>query len=245
MQYGDFAQLYDRLMSDVDYDAWAKYLTDLISKYGGGNRIAECACGTGELTIRLKKAGFDITGFDISQEMLNIAAQKARDSGLMINFICMDMKKLTLHKPHDVIISACDGVNYLLSKAELHSFFSMAYTALKSGGLLLFDISSRYKLENILGCNTFAEDDGECAYIWKNMYDEKSKLIEMDLSFYKKSGELYKRFCEKHIQRAHSTEEIISELKHAGFTVAEPLEAFTSAAPTQNSERIQFTAIKP
>ena len=199
--YGKFAGLYDPLMKDVDYDRWAEYIASFLPE--GSLRIADCACGTGEITIRLAKMGYTLTGIDISEDMLRIAAEKARKSALKLPFICQNMAELQLHRPQDAIVCACDGVNYLDSLEQVGRFFSAAYAVLKPNGLLLFDISSRHKLENVLDCNTFAEDDGERAYIWKNCYDPESRLISMELSFYEKQGELYRRFEESHIQRAH------------------------------------------
>lgn len=239
--YEGFAKLYDAFMRDVDYDAWAEYIESFLAP---GSSLAECACGTGELTLRLCRAGYKLTGFDISREMLEIASEKLRMAGFNVPLVCMDIRKLCLHKPVDAVICACDGVNYLTSRKDAFEFFHAAYQALKPGGILLFDISSRYKLSSVLDCNTFAEDDGERAYIWKNCYDAQTKLIEMNLSFYSKKGEMYTRFCETHIQRAHSVTEMLNALAEAGFSANE-YAAFTRAKPKEDTERIQFAAVKP
>ena len=66
--YSSFARVYDELMRDVDREAWAQYIVELL----GGKKplaIAECACGTGALTIPLHKLGYNITGFDSSEDM--------------------------------------------------------------------------------------------------------------------------------------------------------------------------------
>ena len=111
------------------------------------------------------------------------------------------------------------------------------------GGLLLFDISSQYKLENILGCNTFAEDEPAGAYIWKNNYDPESRLIEMELTFFERQGELYRRFTERHIQRAHGVDELLSALNRAGFD-AEAYDFETMDPVKPDSERVQFSGRK-
>ena len=111
------------------------------------------------------------------------------------------------------------------------------------GGLLLFDISSQYKLENILGCNTFAEDEQGGAYIWKNNYDPKSRLIEMNLTFFERHGELYRRFTERHIQRAHGVDELLKALNWAGFD-AEAYDFETMDPVKPDSERVQFSGRK-
>lgn len=239
--YGKFAGLYDPLMKDVDYDRWAEYIASFLPE--GSLRIADCACGTGEITIRLAKMGYTLTGIDISEDMLRIAAEKARKSALKLPFICQNMAELQLHRPQDAIVCACDGVNYLDSLEQVGRFFSAAYAVLKPNGLLLFDISSRHKLENVLDCNTFAEDDGERAYIWKNCYDPESRLISMELSFYEKQGELYRRFEENHIQRAHEEKELLSAMEKAGFDAA-AYGFLTRRQAAEDCQRIQFIGRK-
>ena len=239
--YGDFAGMYDPLMKDVDYDSWAEYLLRFLG--AEKLRVADCACGTGEITLRLARAGHIMTGVDISGDMLRIASEKARRAALKIPFVEQDMRKLALHRPQDAIICACDGVNYLDSLKAAEEFFEAANAALKVGGLLLFDISSQYKLENILGCNTFAEDEPAGAYIWKNNYDPKSRLIEMNLTFFERQGELYRRFTERHIQRAHGVDELLSALNRAGFD-AKAYDFETTEPVKPDSERVQFSGRK-
>lgn len=247
-QYSDFASIYDVLMSDVNYDKWADYLKSLISSASAS--ILECACGTGEISIRLARYGYNVVACDLSPHMLEVASHKARSYGVRIPFVQMDMRRLSVHRPVDCIISACDGVNYLASHHDVELFFKAAFDALKPGGKLLFDISSRYKLSTILACNTFAWDGDEAAYIWRNMYDDKNKLLEMNLAFFRRAAEnadwrkLYERFDETHIQRAHSERELRSRLILAGFVNVEVYEAFTSAPPCASSERLQFIAQK-
>jgi len=242
--YAKFAAIYDKLMEDVDRRSWANYIISLLPK--SARNIVDAACGTGALTIPLKKAGFNVTGIDLSQEMLRIAAETARRERLDIPFVCQSMEKLSLHRKMDAIVSVCDGVNYLASPAAAANFFSSAAANLKAGGMLLFDVSSRYKLSTVLGNNTFAEDESSAAYIWKNQYDDVSKLIRMDLTFFQKGqGEIFERFTETHIQRAHSEKELRNWLSKAGFSDINVYDAFTMNAPNENSERIQFTAIAP
>ena len=244
--YREFASVYDPLMSEVDYDAWAEYLIGFLKERLGQppKAVAECACGTGEITLRLAKAGYAVTGLDLSPEMLSVAAEKARRAGRQIPFVRQDMRFLSLHKPVDAVIAACDGVNYLTSREQVQNFLNAAFRALKSGGILLFDVSSRYKLSTVLGDNTFGEDNGEQAYLWRNHYDNETKLIEMQLTFFRKKGTLYERFPETHIQRAHSEKELLNALTRAGFQDCVCFDAFTRSEPKADSERLQFAAYK-
>lgn len=246
-EYGDFAAVYDRLMADVDYDAWAEYLASLLNSGGvqPGEPVLDCACGTGEIALRLNRKGYRMTGIDRSERMLEIAQQKARKVGAQIPFVCQDMRYLSLHKPVSVIVCACDGVNYLLADADVDAFFTAANRSLKESGLLLFDLSSAYKLEHVLGGQTFGEDEPDCTYLWQNCFDPDSRLLEMRLAFFRPDGTgKYTRFDERHVQRAHTIDEISTKLERAGFATLGIYEAFTQNVPLAQSERIQFAAKK-
>ena len=246
-QYQTFAAYYDRLMADVDYALWADYLKDLLRENGvlPGEAILDCACGTGELTLRLHHAGYRMTGSDISVQMLEIAQQKARKAGAKIAFVQQELQSIRVHKQVSAITCACDGVNYLLSDEDVFSFFCAANRALKGGGILLFDVSSAYKLEHVLGGQTFGEDEPSCTYLWQNCFDPKSRLLEMRLAFFTPDGKgTYSRFDERHVQRAHTQDALTELLTQAEFTVTGVYDAFSKHAPERNSERIQFVAQK-
>ena len=91
--YTGFAEVYDTLMNDVHYGAWADMYARMMTAYGipRNAKVCECACGTGSLTLPLQQLGYEMMGIDLSQEMLWQAAQKARKAGFGIPFIRQDM----------------------------------------------------------------------------------------------------------------------------------------------------------
>ena len=247
--YGPFAALYDRLMYDVDYDAWESVLSGILSDAGihPENRasLLDCACGTGSVSLRLARRGYSVTASDLSGEMLAKAQAKMRRMGLNIPFIEQDMRSLRTHRSMDAVLCCCDGVNYLTGDGDLEAFFRSAYRTLREGGLLLFDVSSAYKLERILGSNTFGEDLEECTYLWQNRYSPSERLVTMDLIFFVPGEQgLYRRFDETHVQRAYTEDEIRSALAETGFINAECF-AFPALGPVEaTTERIQWKAVK-
>ena len=80
MAYNEFAYFYDELNSEADYDALYRYVTDELAAHGIRDGIlADLGCGTGDLTLMLAQAGYDVIGIDRSEEMLSVLREKADD----------------------------------------------------------------------------------------------------------------------------------------------------------------------
>lgn len=242
--YRGFAGIYDLLMDDFDYPSWADYYMNLLEQAGvKPGTMCDCACGTGAMSLQFAKRVAKVTGVDISREMLELAAEKARQSGVQVQFVCQDMSRLQLPRTVDAIVCACDGVNYLTTDKRVKAFFDAAYASLRPVGALAFDISSPHKLRNVLGNNFFGEERDEAAYIWQNELD--GDIVHMDLTFFiREEGELYRRVTETHRQRAHEPERIVELLKEAGFTGIRVFGDRTDKAPEPEELRVHFLAVK-
>lgn len=247
MIYEGFAAVYDSLMGDVNYDEWARYYLQMARRNGTDvRRAADCACGTGNLTLALARQGIQMTGLDISMEMLQIAGQKARAAGLSMPFVRQDMRRLLLHRPMDAVFCACDGVNYLTQPQDVCDFFRAAFKALRPGGALLFDVSTQYKLSTILANNSLANDGEDVAYLWQNHYSPASRLVQMDLTFFvREADSRYRRFGETHFQRAHTAQELSQWLRDAGFGAIAFWGDKTFSAPDAHTQRMHVAAIRP
>ncbi len=245
--YGAFADLYDALMDDVDYDGWADYYLRLIRGAGvEPKKLCDCACGTGSMSVRFARRGIRVTGVDLSGEMLARAQEKARRFGVQVMFVEQDMCRLTLPRPVDALVCACDGVNYLLSDDSVTRFFERAHQALRPGGALAFDISTGQKLRETLGDGLFGEDRDDVTYLWANHYDEDQRTATMDLTFFvRESDGRYRRFDETHVQKAHDPERLEALLKQCGFVQIRICGDRTFDAPGDGAQRIHISAIRP
>ncbi len=244
--YTEFAELYDELMNDVDYVAWAEQYASLMSLYGqkSGN-VCECACGTGSLTLCLQEMGYHMTGVDLSQDMLFRASEKARKAGCMVPFVRQDMRCLQLHRPMDAVLATCDGVNYLLTQKDLKAFFTHAWQALKPGGCLIFDVSTPYKLEHILGDRMLMEDTERITYVWQNHYEKRTRLVDMQLCFFVREPDgRYRRIDEEQTQAAHTQEELTECLSACGFDAIRFFAEHGTGAPDAHAERWHIAARK-
>lgn len=246
--YTGFAEVYDALMNDVHYGAWADMYARMMTAYGipRNGRVCECACGTGALTMPLAQLGYDMMGIDLSQEMLWQAAQKARKAGFGIPFIRQDMRQLRLHRPVDAVLATCDGVNYLLQDVDAAAFFRAAWDAIKPGGGLFFDVSTPYKLEHALGDQLLGEDRPDITYFWQNRYHPEKQLLDMHLAiFVKEADGRYRRIDEDQTQRAYTAEKLAGLLQSTGFRDVRIFGKSSLSKPNPDEHRWHIAARKP
>ena len=241
--YTEFAHIYDKLMhADVNYEQWADYIENIFDMYDiNPSLVCDLACGTGNITIPMSRRGYNMTGVDISEEMLNIAREKS--DGLDILYLNQSLTKLDLYGSMGAFLCMIDGFNYILSPKQLENIFKRLKTCfMDPDALLIFDISSRHKLKNIIGNNTFIHSQKDVFYSWQNRYIENKNISDMMLTFFTKGKHGYHRFEERHLQRAYSEKEIKYLLKKAGFKEINAYNELTFDSATPESERIVFVA---
>ena len=87
--YTTFAQVYDLFMDNVPYEEWSNYIVSVLKEYGiHSGVICDLGCGTGKMTRLLAKAGYDMIGVDLSEDMLAIASEQ-NEEGIL--YLCQDM----------------------------------------------------------------------------------------------------------------------------------------------------------
>lgn len=241
--YTGFAEVYDTFMDNVPYEKWAEYVVGLLKKYGiEDGLVLDLGCGTGSLTELLAAKGYDMTGVDFSEEMLEIAMEKKRQSGYDILYLLQDMREFELYGTMRAVVSICDSMNYLMSEEELLEVFRLVNNYLDPGGIFIFDMNTPYKYRE-LGEDTIAENREECSFIWENYYHPEEEINEYDLTVFVKTGERqgecsFRRFQETHYQRGYRLEQMKTLLEKAGLVLLEAADADTQGAVTPESGRI-------
>lgn len=240
--YGDFAEAYDALTFNVPYDEIAGYYAKILSDMTDGKRLLDMGCGTGNLTVLMKKLGFDVIGQDASPDMLTFAAEKSCE----IVWICQKMEETDLDEEVDAIISTLDSINHLPDKTAWERCFYNVNANLKSGGAFVFDVNSICKHREVLGENTFVYDVDGVYCVWQNTFEpaDNGVDIELDLFFEEEDGS-YSRGGESFREIAFSEEEIRQMLEKSGFQVVNIYEYLTFDTPNDKSEKLLFAARKP
>lgn len=213
--YTALGRWFEYLNDDCGYEQWSQYLIDTLKKENAGAIGVDIGCGNGYFTRALNRAGYAVSGVDVSPEMLDRAQELSLKEGVRAEFLLGDITKLKLNRKVDFAVAVNDCINYV-SADKLKIAFARVHACLKKGGVFIFDISTPYKLREVIGNNMFAEDREDITYIWFNLLGEDR--VTMDLTFFEKCGQnAYKRYDERHVQYIHEEEQIISALREAGF----------------------------
>lgn len=244
-RYEQFASVYDYLMQDVPYD---QYVSWVLSKAPVQEfpKLLDVGCGTGTLTLKFHALGYDVSGIDLSEDMLSIANNRLQSVGINIPLIAMSMDEIEGFSNIDIVTIPIDSINYLKDEQQVIETLQRIYTTLREGGQLLFDVHSLYKMDDIFMQSPFTYDDGEITYLWYTEQGECDHSVYHDMTFFVRDDETeqFDRFDEQHFQRTYPVEIYKKWLKEVGFQEVIITADWTETEPTEKSERIFIQAIK-
>ncbi len=236
MEYDNIATIYDTMMSHVEYRLWLRLIKKVINKFCDTKnpQILEIGGGTGTLSQKLSKSGYSIFTSDISFNMSKYSYSKNN------NPFCADIKSLPIKKQFDLLIFLYDGINYLKNKEEYNSAFNEAYCTLKSGGLFLFDVTTRFNSINNFKNIVDYEDDEEMTYIRHSYYNKKDSSQHNDFIVFKKNGKDFSKSYDFHKQYVFDVAEIKKFIPHNLFKIEGIWDDFSTEPYNTSSERIHF-----
>lgn len=98
--------------------------------------VLDVGCGTGDNALFFAERGHKVTGIDFLEWPIELARQKARQRGLVANFLVMDA--LRLDELPEVFDSAIDsGLFHVFSDEDRARYVAGLASVLKPGGRLL------------------------------------------------------------------------------------------------------------
>lgn len=226
--YSALADWFEYLNADCDYEKWSQYLYDRLRSLGvTGGKGLDIGCGSGAFTRAFAAFGFDVTGYDSSERMLQKAEQLG--AGGRVKYVLCDARRLrVIGGRADFALCVNDCLNYIPPQ-DVPAFFARTAGCLKKGGAFLFDVSSPYKLREIIGGNTFCEDREEVTYLWFN--ECLADRVEMDVTLFVRGADgRFTRSDEHHTQYIHEKEFLVHAAESAGFCVRAQEGAFGDAS---------------
>ncbi len=235
--YANLAEWFEYLNQDCDYEKWSQYLHERLLSLGVAcGRGLDIGCGGGYFTRFFQRLGYEMTGFDVSPEMLAKAASSGT-GGRNPQYVLADVRRLKINGRADFAVAVNDCFNYVPPE-DIPAALRRVAAALKKGGAFIFDVSSEYKLREIVGNNTFCEDRDELAYMWFNRLC--GDRVEMDVTtFVRQADGRFVRGDERHVQYIHSEENLKRALEEAGFACLKTEGAFGDPS---DRTRVNFIA---
>ena len=232
------ATVYDAIMDDIDYEAWADFILETVTARGWeGGRLLELGCGTGNATHPFEVRGFEVVGMDSSAEMLAVARAKLPE----VRFVQADFTTFELDETFSLVYSVFDSLNNLLTKEVFSSMAASVYGGLEPGGFFVFDVNTTEGLRDLERSGLTEGWAGEVYYRWEHSFDEQTGLGKVEA--YCEDPET--SFTEVHFERPYDAAELDELLTQAGFVNIETLSYPEGEAPSEDEVRLWVVAQKP
>lgn len=243
--YETFASVYDAVMDDTLYDKWTDFSLRHLPKTKNKKRLLELACGTGIQSVRFAQAGFEVTGLDLSQDMLTIAKKRAKSAKKQIDFLQGNMLDLSQAGRYDFVTCYSDSICYMQDEVEVGDVFKEVYSALNDDGVFIFDVHSTYQTDQVFPGFSYHENADDFAMVWDTFEDEAPHSVVHELTFFiqDKDGR-FTRHDEIHEERTYDVLTYDILLEQAGFKSFKLFADFEDKEPTETSKRWFFVAQK-
>ena len=247
--FGVLARYYDALNFGADYKKVADYIEEVFRLYQKKPELVlDVACGTGSLTLELKKRGYDMTGLDLSADMLAAAAAKKNTKDIL--WLNQDMASFELYGTVDAAVCCFDSLNYLTEPGEVKKCFASVHNYLNPGGLFVFDVNSKHKFESVYANSNFIIENAKkkvfCS--WRNSYRKKTGTCDFHITLFTGLPDgSYMRHEQTQKQKYHSGEFLTDALLGAGFediNIFYDFELSAKRTAQKNIGRLCFAASK-
>ncbi len=142
--FGSYARYYDLLYRDKDYAAESAFAARRVREVvPGARRLLELGSGTGSHALELVRAGFELTGIDLSNEMVSHA--EVRRAALepaareQLRFSQGDARSVRLGQSFDAVLSMFHVLSYQTTNVDVLGMLATASAHLRPGGVFFFD----------------------------------------------------------------------------------------------------------
>ncbi|MFO7991539.1 MAG: class I SAM-dependent methyltransferase [Thermoplasmata archaeon] len=216
------------------------FYLDCVKEYG--EPVLELACGTGRVTVPMAERNIDITGMDISQEMLEFTRNKALKKGIDIDLVRGDMRDFSMGRKFNIIFIAINSILHLIENEEYEALFSSVREHLAEHGRFIFQIfnpdMNRLRME---------PDEERTAADYDDPYG-RGKVLITERSYYDTAEQVKHLTWYYHIDEELETEvewkirilfpkEINALLKYNGFQIEKKYGNFDRSEFTDESEK--------
>ena len=206
----------------VNYETEVNTLIKLIEEHCRikPEHILDIACGTGNHSLILSRKGYDVTGLDLSVDMINVARGKAEKANLSINFVVQDMRSIYLGRKYDCAICMFTAFPYLQTYDDIERALTSVKKHLVEDGVFIFDFVNISGLKPMpyKSWTKVQDQRGTLYRLNENRFDPKTSVLEFPFQYILITPDgLAETFEEVHRLRCVSYPEVQQYLEMNGF----------------------------
>ena len=143
----DFVSIYRPFLTPGRTRREVRGVVELVALPAGA-RVLDLACGWGRHAVELARLGYEVTGLDWSDTLLNHARRRANRAGVAVEWVRGDMREIPWTGRFDAVLSMFSSLGYFLSDEEDLRTLQSARAALRDGGSLLLETMHRDHVVN-------------------------------------------------------------------------------------------------
>lgn len=206
-----------------------------------GSSILDLACGYGRHSIPLAKHGYKITGFDLSEALLEQARQEAARQQVSVQWEQGDMRSIPFKQEFDAVLNLFTSFGYFEREADNLHVLKQVYEALKPAGLLLLDTVYQVRLVRSFTPHSIIHYDDGLTVLEERRFDLGTSRNEVKLTLLYPDG---RRGEHTHSMRIYTLTELSTMLTDTGFSVQASYGSLDGSPLTMDS-RLVLLAQKP
>jgi SAM-dependent methyltransferase len=135
MKFRDAEEMMRKTSSEVDFLEGALHISPPA-------RVVDVGCGFGRHAVEFSVRGFQVTGIDLSDELLEEASRASTDSGTSVTWLEMDMRNMEFTDKFDAAVCLYTSFGYFDEAQNLDVLRRMSRALIKNGRLVL-DVENR------------------------------------------------------------------------------------------------------
>ncbi len=146
-----------------------------------GGPLLDLACGTGRMALRMANLGYQVTGVDITPEMIEWARQKAAKQGAAIDWVVADARTFQLQKRFPFIYMLENVFQFFLTRADQEAMLARVREHLLPEGCFLFETRNPNPRNLLIGRHPEGErftlpDGGQLLTAAEQYYDPMTQI---------------------------------------------------------------------
>lgn len=248
MQLDTYRTLSARYYDLTNHIANREELAFFFSYAPQGGRILEPMCGTGNFLIPFMQAGYDIAGFDASDNMLNLLNQKCAALGLSPHVWAGFVQEYNRPELYDYIFIPSSSFGLITNLDEAFTSLQLFKKHLQPNGYLVFDADTLNAVPPVtdLWRRDIGTEDHSAVARNTRVHAPIDNVVTVDCRYELiQDGKAVLEEQEDFKLRLYEPEDMIKLLKKAGFSRVRAVKAYDRLLEPDTSDRTVVYECQP